>query len=369
MEVFDLFRRFRKEVKGPEPQARQDARAALADAIENESGRQGVSAKDRSRRSWKVRLIAVGAGAAVIAALVVSIDTWTDREPGGAEIIKRAYASVSEKGGILHMVMMSDFGDVFGETAMGEITEDLKSEESGLSKEEMEELDEEIEEEMEEADEEIEEMLDLSEVRYEIWSTVEDSVRVHSIMVDKSGRILEEKEVSEDKSLLYDGDSNKITVSKGSRAPTELKKEFTFDPVEEYRELYKSGKVRYEGEVDYKGTSAYKLVVGAAEGIFPNSGRSTYTYIVGRHNYYPLEMKVTNAKGELVLTVHIKKFEYLPFTEENEKLLKMRPHPNAKVVSQRSEKAKAKSDEAKAKEAEKDFEKFERELEREDRER
>ena len=103
------------------------------------------------------------------------------------------------------------------------------------------------------------------------------------------------------------------------------------DPAAGMRKLEREGRLRLVGSERFEGKRVYRLTSGP----FRLGGlRHQIDYLVDAGSYYPVFMRwVGLGKRERVLSeTRYLTYERLPFDAEHRELLKMDPHPGAKVI-------------------------------------
>jgi hypothetical protein len=94
------------------------------------------------------------------------------------------------------------------------------------------------------------------------------------------------------------------------------------DPARRYRQLFRSGLVRYRGKTMFRGVAGYLLVVGGRE--------TSLAYVVRRDNYYPL--RTVRRTQTFIEVTMFSKFEYLDRSAKTSQLLHVRSHPGVRLV-------------------------------------
>lgn len=101
------------------------------------------------------------------------------------------------------------------------------------------------------------------------------------------------------------------------------------DPLERFRVLYRRGQVRETGRMRLRGQDVIRLEV-------PDDTRAPIVYFVDAQTHRPVEIRLTLQLPQPNLPsrrVHIQILEYerLPLTADNQRLLRLFPHPGARV--------------------------------------
>jgi type IV secretory pathway TrbD component len=119
--------------------------------------------------------------------------------------------------------------------------------------------------------------------------------------------------------IVYDSTQNLFTIHPGAFDPIR-------DPLTAAANALRHGRIRYRGELSFRGIPAAKLVV--------TQYGSTTTYIVRRDNGYPLQTidrRVTSYSTRVETTTY-SLFAHVPRTAGNERHVALTPHPGALVV-------------------------------------
>lgn len=180
------------------------------------------------------------------------------------------------------------------------------------------------------------------------WTLESDDYSHHNIKRDSKGRITFEQVETNQKRIYF---SIKGNIISELIYTSDLQDVEPSNPVDEYEYMINDRSFRSISKVSLDGKSAYKIVA-------EQFGLRVTSYI-DRTTYYPIMDVLQECKGykdepiessdgddsdqkcnidyDKGKTINRYKFEYLPLTKKNRQLLKMLPHPNAKVLDPEEE--------------------------------
>jgi hypothetical protein len=281
----------------PEAERLTDAEQAEADALlARILATQPERAPRRHARRW---VLAVAVSACALALAVTLVDVLDEGAPGPG-VVDRAVAAVSEPNSIYHTIEVLRLNAIAGERGQSAYLEgwygpnhvthrktyDFRHGHRGRLR-----------------SEEVSRLRPKSNGRFAGRGTAYDPAR-NRIMHLRVGRM------SNDRIPFLDPNG---------------------DPAAGMRKLERDGRLRLAGRERFEGKPVYRLTsVPFSFGRL----RHRIDYLVDARTYYPVFSRwVSLAKGERVLAeTRYLTYERLPFDVEHRKLLKMDPHPGAKVI-------------------------------------
>jgi hypothetical protein len=139
--------------------------------------------------------------------------------------------------------------------------------------------------------------------------------------------------------IIFDAKHNliqRVRMYRGARNSDFPELDPSQDPAAALRELQREGRLRLVGSEDFEGRKVYRLVGDAPSR--PGIRVNRLVYLVDANTYYPVLLEWVFARhgaARVRFTSRFTTYERLPATAENRKLLKMSPHPGAKVLDYR----------------------------------
>ena len=273
----------------PEAERLTDAEQAEADALLARIVAEQPERIRRARRHW---LPAIAATAAAVVLALVAIDV-VDEDAPGPSVVDRAVAAVSVENSIYHTFEVLTFGHqhAYRESWFG----------PGVSRQ---------------------------KIYYHRGKLSAEMVLRPP--VQRPGRHV---------GIVFDAEHNLLQHVRPYRGagnsgfpeidPSE-------DPSAALRELQREGRLRLVGSEQFEGRKVYRLVgdVAHQRGIRVNR----LVYLVDAKTYYPVLWEwvfANHGPARVRATARFTTYERLPATADNRKLLKMGPHPGAKVLDHR----------------------------------
>ena len=250
----------------------------------------------RRPRSW---MFAVAATACALAAALLAVDLVDDEAPGPS-VIDRAIAAVSDGNSIYHTVAWMRLGSTGGDMQRFYVEAWYGPDHSEHTK--LFAFDDNRR----------------GKLRYEY------TARLHPKSKGRFGGT----------GAAYDVKRNELTLQRVGRSPRgEIPTiDPNRDPGQGMRALQRAGRLRLAGSTTYAGTKVYRLVSETRRG--GGAGYDRIVYLVDARTYYPVYFRWVRGGGnsKVVADSRFLTYERIRFDARGRQLLKMDPHPGAKVI-------------------------------------
>jgi hypothetical protein len=250
----------------------------------------------RHARRW---VLAVGVGACALV-LAVSLVDVLDEDAPGPGVVERAVAAVSEPNSIYHTIEVLRFNAIDGQPSQSGYLEGWYGPNHRTHRK-------------------------AYDFRHGRRGRLR-SEEVSRLWPKRNGRFA-------GRGVMYDPARDRIIHVRVGRTSNDRIPFFdpNGDPAAGMRKLERDGRLRLVGSERFDGKRVYRLTSGP----FRFGGlRHRIEYLVDARSYYPVFMRwVGLSKGERVLAeTRYLTYERLPFDAEHRELLRMDPHPGAKVI-------------------------------------
>jgi hypothetical protein len=280
----------------PEKERLTDVEQAEADAL---LARILASERERAARRHARRwVLAVAVSACALALAVTLVDALDEGAPGPG-VVDRAVAAVSEPNSIYHTIEVLRFNAIDGQRAQSGYTEAWYGPNHRTHRK-----------------------------GYDFRHGHRGRLRfeeVSRLWPKPNGRF-------GGRGAAYDPERNRIVHLRVGRMSNDRIPFFdpNGDPAAGMRQLEREGRLRLVGSERFDGKRVYRLTSGP----FKLGGlRHRIEYLVDARTYYPVFMRwVGLSAGQVLAETRYLTYERLPFDAEHRELLRMDPHPGAKVI-------------------------------------